>query len=1308
MFSIKKVILKIIFTVPKFIDKQNMNPKIPYCLGFDIGVASIGWAARTLAMPYKILDAGVRIVPLTVDETTNFPKGKAITTTKERTEKRTARRNLHRYRLRRYKLCTKLDELGMKPDARLFALSATELYGLRDKALREKLSLQEIGRILLHLNQKRGYRSSRKAQNEDDKQDKNQDETEGKTTKKGGKNTDKSKEQPKEKGYLDKIADREQVLKEKGLTIGQFFYQKFSENSLYITKNEIYNRDTYKAEFEAIWKCQAAYHKDVLTEGLRKELCDRIIYYQRRLKSQKHLVSWCSYEPTQEIADKKGKKITIGYKTAPRSSPLFQQFVIWQRINDLRILTKGNKKGEALLLAHKQFLFEKLNTYPKSKITAKECLALLATVDSGFADKKQGFELNFKEVECNRTYTELHQLLAANPAYSKWLDFELKIIECKDKNGNLQVNEETGEVKIEVSPAFEQEPLYKLWHLLYATEEDKHLKERLEAKFGFDKETIEKLCKIDFTKGGFGNLSAKAIRKLLPQMQQGQDVRSACVAVGYKHSDSETVAEREARVLKDKLEILPKNALKNPVVEKVLNQIIHLVNEIVQLHGRPAEIRIELARDLRMNAKKRQEMTKNIGSRAKERLKNETELRELINSGEIKRKEGRDKISLSDLLKYELWLQQDKVSPYTGNTIPIGLLFDTQFYDKEHIFPQSRFYDDSPTNLVIVERNENQTKNQLTAADYMKSKGEAAYQAFVERVNNCKGFSRTKKARLLAESKDIPNDFINRQLAETRYIGKKLKEILRDICPNITSTTGGVTAWLREQWELDAVFEKAENGKVAFDKHGFAIKQKDSLLKELRFEKYAHLKKREDEIQALLDKDRLTEKEKETLRAEQKKNRDDHRHHLLDALVIAFTTQGHIQKLNNLNAAYENPTEANEGKYRLYVEPPIPNFREVVKNVLQNTLVSFRGSSKIGTWKLNRETGKRELTPRGYLHKETLYGSVQRYRKVKLDKKLFANLEPIIDNELKAKLQKLLKQYGNEVAALEKYLKKNPILQNGKPVVETTIFVREITAKYGLNSLVAKDTQYIVDKGVRKAVEKRLQEHAEIEAKIKVLQGKKPKSMEDEAAIKELQAQKLLPLYMKNGMEIKTVKLFTNNDNSVTALYDKPNTPYVQQRNNHHVAIYQDKAGKIQECVVTFWEAVSRKRLGLPAIIKDAKAAWQQIENEQITDRFIVGKEANMPQKDWTFVQSIVGGEMFILDLPVEDLQKAVEENNYTLLSKHLYRIQKFSEGEYVFRHHLEANLENAEATKTLTKSSYAKAIKVVVNRLGKIVKIGE
>ena len=57
----------------------------------------------------------------------------------------------------------------------------------------------------------------------------------------------------------------------------------------------------------------------------------------------------------------------------------------------------------------------------------------------------------------------------------------------------------------------------------------------------------------------------------------------------------------------------------------------------------------------------------------------------------------------------------------------------------------------------------------------------------------------------------------------------------------------------------------------------------------------------DEEIQALLEKDTLTEKEKETLRATQRKNRDDHRHHLLDAVVIAFTTQGHIQKLNNLN-----------------------------------------------------------------------------------------------------------------------------------------------------------------------------------------------------------------------------------------------------------------------------------------------------------------------------------------------------------------------------------------------------------------------
>ncbi|MFY7788429.1 MAG: type II CRISPR RNA-guided endonuclease Cas9, partial [Thermoflexibacteraceae bacterium] len=406
---------------------------------------------------------------------------------------------------------------------------------------------------------------------------------------------------------------------------------------------------------------------------------------------------------------------------------------------------------------------------------------------------------------------------------------------------------------------------------------------------------------------------------------------------------------------------------------------------------------------------------------------------------------------------------------------------------------------------VLVEKAENLAKGNkyLSAADYIKQvKGEAEFQAFMNRVNDCKGFSRTKKARLLAT--ELPNDFINRQLADTRYVGKKLKEILREVCRNVTSTTGGVTAYLREQWELDTVFLKDDKGKVQLDKNGFSQKVKESLLKEMRFEQYPHLQQRDKELQKLIESGKATDKDKEKYRAEQRKNRDDHRHHLLDAVVIAFTTQKHIQYLNNLNAAYENPKEAQKAKDERIFDAPLPNFRQVIKGVLAGTLVSFRGTKKIGSWRINPATGKRELTPRGYLHKETLYGSVQRYEVLKIGKKLFEQIDHIVDTELKTQLQSLLKQYGEEWGALEKYLKKKPLLKNGKPVEEITVFSRQVTAKYALSSIVEKDTQYIVDKGIRLKVEQHLRTQADIDEQIKALQAKKPKTLEDEAAIREL------------------------------------------------------------------------------------------------------------------------------------------------------------------------------------------------------------
>ena len=420
-------------------------------LGLDLGTTSIGWAFVTEAENEKekssIIKLGVRVNPLTVDEQTNFEKGKAITTNADRTLKRTARRNLQRYKLRRENLISLLKNEGFITENSVLCEKGNhttfETRRLRAKAVTEEISVEELARVLIMLNKKRGYKSSRKANSGEEgnlidgmtvarklydehltpgqytyqllckgkkyipdfypsdliaefeavwncqKQfyadvltdelrealrDKNEKQTWVicaaplglKGIKRSGTVADQrvenyrwrtealTKQLPLEQvvivlqkinsqirgtsGYLGAISDRSKELYFNHLTVGQFQMKQLSENPNISLKNQVFYRQDYLDEFECIWEKQAKFHKE-LTEELKHELRDIIIFYQRPLKSQKGLINYCEFESSlkEVVVDGKKKTITIGLRVCPKSSPLFQCFKIWQSINNLQI-----------------------------------------------------------------------------------------------------------------------------------------------------------------------------------------------------------------------------------------------------------------------------------------------------------------------------------------------------------------------------------------------------------------------------------------------------------------------------------------------------------------------------------------------------------------------------------------------------------------------------------------------------------------------------------------------------------------------------------------------------------------------------------------------------------------------------------------------------------------------------------------------------------------------------------------------------------------------------------------------------------
>lgn len=249
-------------------------------LGLDLGVGSIGWCFLEKDddnIPRRIIRMGSRIVPISSDEESGYTKGNAISKNADRTAKRTARKCYDRYQLRRQALVDLLKRHKMLPDKKLMLeQTPLEIWQRRADAASKEITLEELGRVLLHINQKRGYKHSRLS------------------------NSDS-----KETAYVQEVNSRYDDLKAEGLTVGQQFAAKLKENEqtsadgkkyyTYRIKEQVYPRRAYEEETAKILEVQSRFHADILTPDLCKEI-KNIIFYQRDLKSCKNLVSLCEFE----------------------------------------------------------------------------------------------------------------------------------------------------------------------------------------------------------------------------------------------------------------------------------------------------------------------------------------------------------------------------------------------------------------------------------------------------------------------------------------------------------------------------------------------------------------------------------------------------------------------------------------------------------------------------------------------------------------------------------------------------------------------------------------------------------------------------------------------------------------------------------------------------------------------------------------------------------------------------------------------------------------------------------------------------
>ena len=874
-------------------------------LGLDLGTNSIGWALIE-DNQNKILGLGTRIFPMGVE---NLGDGEGeISKNASRTGARGVRRQFFRRRLRKQILLKALSENKMCPleasdfqewkrnkrfpIEKLATWFALNPYELRQKALIEKLSLEEIGRIFYHLIQRRGFLSNSRKGGSDDGTIFKGNPKEGKI---GITETQKNIEDKTLGAYLFEIYPKEN--------------QPF-QDGLERIRNRYTTRKMYVDEFELIWNKQAQFHAELTNElktlfGGRKldgYKEDGILFHQRPLRSQKHLVGNCSFEPTKT--------------KCPISAIPFEQFRVWQWVNTVEYNGKKISQEEKEKIIEFLFANEKPEFKKIRKVIGKESAE---------------FKFNYKDddkIVGTHTISNL-----SNKKYfgKKWFEFTEK----------------------------EQEDI---WHVLYFFDSKSNLKEYAIKNWNFTEEQAESISKFN-VKDGYASLSRKAISNILPFLKLGFTYDVAVVLGGIKNvfgSDWEKLSDEKRNffydnvyeivrsknkggfieIIKDILrndynisdnqlrklyhhsatidatELLEKlpvgkdadkdiQAIRNPIVITALFELRKLVNELIDEHGKIDEIKVEMARDLKISKSQRNKIRKE-----QKRLEREND--------RIKARllEERQRITHDNILLYKLWEECKHTCPYTGKPISVTQLFSGEV-QIEHIHPWSRSLNDSFSNKTLCYADENRKKGNKTPFEFYGS-DEANWSAIKERA--LKLFSDTKeypnayqKFKRFVQQK-FDDDFSTRQLNDTRYISKEAKNYLSKICNKVTVSPGQATSNLRHKWGLNQI-----------------------------------------------------------LNDDNEKTREDHRHHAIDALVMACTKVSYVQELSKWN-------RYNRGYDVKDFPMPWLSFWKDAEKAVNQILVSHKKVSNDITVRTHttEKNGKKHtnlgIAARGQLHKETVYG----------------------------------------------------------------------------------------------------------------------------------------------------------------------------------------------------------------------------------------------------------------------------------------------------------------------------------------------
>ena len=562
----------------------------------------------------------------------------------------------------------------------------------------------------------------------------------------------------------------------------------------------------------------------------------------------------------------------------------------------------------------------------------------------------------------------------------------------------------------------------------------------------------------------------------------------ACYVVYGRHSEaSDIVKWNTPNDINIYLNNFKQHSLRNPIVECVILETLRVVRDIWNRFGNLDEIHVEMGRDLKNPSDKRRRMTQqileneNTNIRIKALLAELThpeydiqnvrpyspsqqdllriyeedvlahndpddEIRDIITSLSNPTKQP----SRSQVLRYKCWLDQKYCSPYTGQPIPLSRLF-TSDYEIEHIIPQSRYFDDSFSNKVICESEVNKLKDNALGYEFIKKHHGQTIQlgsgktvrilevtGYEDFVKKTYGDAKTASKRRKLLMDEIPTDFIQRQMNDSRYISKVIKGLLSNIVrtvdedgnlereaisKNLITCNGSVTTRLKRDWGLGEVWN-------------YIVLPRFQRLNELTGQTcFTSFNTHGNEIPAM------------PLELQKGFNikRIDHRHHAMDAIVIACTTREHVNLLSNESALPEHQEMKHalsrklrrcedviiNGKKRsIYKEFIMPwaTFKNDTLSSLLQIVVSFKQNLRVLNQATNlysryadgqktfiKQQGTDHFAIRKSLHKDTVFGHVnlQRIRTIKL-KDALKDINRIVDRRLKNKIKELKAKHYND------------------------------------------------------------------------------------------------------------------------------------------------------------------------------------------------------------------------------------------------------------------------------------------------------